>query len=173
MELMSMDYWDKFFEDKTELQRAKALELNRVITILPWIAIIDKFQHWLYTNNGHSVQAREEAWLNILAEYDTDEIDYSEYGANRKNQWQKQLHLFEVPFYYIEYGIAQLGALAVWQNYKNDKNKTVDQYLKALSLGYTTDLKSLYKHAGIEFDFSDARVKELGNFVDKELAEVL
>jgi oligoendopeptidase F len=173
MELMSMDHWNKFFADSTELQRAKALELNRVITILPWIAIIDKFQHWLYTNPGHTADARTDAWLQLLADYDTGMIDYSTYTENRKYQWQKQLHLFEVPFYYIEYGIAQLGALAVWQNYKKDNATTVQQYLKALSLGYTTDLKSLYTTAGIEFDFSDARVKELGDFVNAELEAVL
>ena len=87
--------------------------------------------------------------------------------------WQKQLHLFEVPFYYIEYGIAQLGALAMWQQYKVDKEKTLDNYMLALSKGYTQNLKALYKTAGITFDFSASNIEELSEFVQAEMKELL
>ncbi|MEO6832977.1 MAG: M3 family oligoendopeptidase, partial [Chitinophagaceae bacterium] len=115
MELFSMEHWDVFFADKSELQRAKIDELERVISVLPWIATIDKFQHWLYTHVGHTVAEREEAWMEILKEFSTGVVDYSGFEEYRRNFWQKQLHLFEVPFYYIEYGIAQLGAIAMWR----------------------------------------------------------
>ncbi|MFM2387958.1 MAG: hypothetical protein RL660_2715 [Bacteroidota bacterium] len=173
MELMSMDHWQTFYDNPNDLAKAKALELDRAITVLPWIAIIDKFQHWLYTNIGHSVEQREEAWLSILAEYDTGCIDHSDYHEFRKLSWQKQLHLYEVPFYYIEYGIAQLGAIAMWRQYKQNAKGAVDNYLKALSLGNTKNLRELYSTAGISFDFSDSAVQTLGSFVDEEMQKVM
>jgi oligoendopeptidase F len=172
MELFTMEHWDVFFEDETELKRAKLDELERVISVLPWIATIDKFQHWIYTNPGHSVEDRENAWMKILAEFSTGVVDYSGFEEYRKNFWQKQLHLFEVPFYYIEYGIAQLGAIAMWRQYRGNKEQALENYQKALSLGYTKTLKELYDTAGIKFDFSPAYVSELGNFVKDALAEM-
>jgi oligoendopeptidase F len=83
--------------------------------------------------------------------------------------WQNILHFFEVPFYYIEYGFAQLGALAVWRNFKKDPKKTIEQYKAALSLGYTQPIPEIYKTAGIEFNFSTAYINELIDFVKEEL----
>ncbi len=165
MELFSMEHWDVFFKDEKELQRAKLEEMERIISVLPWIATIDKFQHWLYTNPGHTVTQREDEWINILNEFSTGVTDWSGFEEYRKNFWQKQLHLFEVPFYYIEYGIAQLGAIAMWRQYRSNKQQALDNYMKALSLGYTKTLKELYATAGIKFDFSPAYIKELGTFV--------
>jgi oligoendopeptidase F len=123
MELFSMEHWDVFFKDQTELHRAQLEEMERIISVLPWIATIDKFQHWLYTNPGHSVQQREEQWLTILDEFATGITNWSGFDEYRRNLWQKQLHLFEVPFYYIEYGIAQLGAIAMWRQYRGNKQQ--------------------------------------------------
>ncbi len=173
MELFTMSYWDNFYDNAADLQRAKAEELERVLTILPWIATIDKFQHWLYTNPGHSVADRKNAWNAILKEFSVSTIDYSGYEEYRSNFWQKQLHLFEVPFYYIEYGIAQLGAIAMWQQYQKSPQQALDNYLKALSLGYTKDLKSLYQSAGIAFDFSAKNIETLSQFVDGQLSQLL
>jgi oligoendopeptidase F len=172
MELFTMEHWDVFFKDAGELQRAKLEEMERVISVLPWIATIDKFQHWLYTNPGHSIAEREEQWLNILNEFSTGITDWSGFEDFRANFWQKQLHLFEVPFYYIEYGIAQLGAIAMWRQYQQNKEQALDNYMKALSLGYTKTLKELYAAAGIKFDFSPNYIKELGTFVQDRLVEM-
>ena len=172
MELFSMDNWDAFFKNPDELKRAQLEELERVISVLPWIATIDKYQHWLYTHPGHTVSAREEAWLAILEEFSTGVTDWSGYEEYRRNLWQKQLHLFEVPFYYIEYGIAQLGALAMWRQYRNDREGTLDRYEAALAAGYTQTLPELYKTAGIKFNFSPAYVKEIGDFVRGALREM-
>ncbi|MBA3828216.1 MAG: M3 family oligoendopeptidase [Taibaiella sp.] len=171
MELFSMEHWDVFFKDEKELHRAQLEELERIISVLPWIATIDKFQHWLYTNPGHSVKEREDEWMAILKEFSSGITDWTGFEDYRQNFWQKQLHLYEVPFYYIEYGIAQLGAIAMWRQYRQNKQQALDNYMKALSLGNTKTLNELYAAAGIKFDFSTGYVKELGAFVKDRLAE--
>ena len=172
MELFSMEHWDVFFNNKDELHRAQLEELERVISVLPWIATIDKYQHWLYTNPGHTNEEREKEWMNILKEFSTGVTDWTGFEEYRAHFWQKQLHLYEVPFYYIEYGIAQLGAIAMWRQYRGNKEQALENYKKALSLGYTKTLKELYATAGIKFDFSPAYVAELGNFVKERLHEM-
>ena len=172
MELFSMNHWHVFFDSKEELTRAKEQQLERVITIFPWIATIDKFQHWLYTHVGHTIAEREAAWMEILNEFSTGVVDWSGFDEYRRNFWQKQLHLYEVPFYYIEYGIAQLGAIAMWRQYRDNKEQALHNYQQALALGYTRTLKELYDTAGIRFDFSPAYIAELGNFVRGVLEEI-
>lgn len=172
MELFSMEHWNVFFDSKEELQRAQVEEMERVISVLPWIATIDKFQHWIYTHPGHTNEERRTEWMNILNEFSTNMVDWSGFEDYRAHFWQKQLHLYEVPFYYIEYGIAQLGAIAMWRQYRNNKEKALDNYMQALSLGYTQTLKELYDKAGIRFDFSPAYVAELGSFVKDRLEEM-
>jgi len=169
MELFSMDHWETFFDNADDLARAKEHQLERVITIFPWIAIIDKFQHWLYEHATHTHQERTAAWVATLAEFTDDVIDYSGLETFRDNAWQRQLHLFEVPFYYIEYGIAQLGAIGMWMQYKKDAQKALDNYAYALSLGGTKTLPDLYKAAGLEFDFSPEKIKVLMDFVKDEM----
>lgn len=172
MELFTLEYWQHFFDSKEELKRAQWEEMERVIDVLPWIATIDKFQHWLYTNPGHSVEERENVWKEIHEEFSTGNVEWSDYPVYQHSFWQKQLHLFEVPFYYIEYGIAQLGAIAMWRQYKQNKEQALDNYMAALSAGYTKTLKELYEIAGIKFDFSPAYIKELSGFVHNEMQEL-
>ena len=169
MELMSMDEWDIFFTDKKDLQRATAHQLERVITIFPWIAIIDKFQHWIYEHPIHKHDARTAEWNTILKEFQDDVIDYSGLETYRSNAWQRQLHLFEVPFYYIEYGIAQLGAIGMWMQYKENKQQAMDNYCNALALGGTKTLPQLFEMAGLKFDFSPEKIKVLMAFVKGEM----
>lgn len=173
MELFSMEQWHLFYPDKKELQRAKLEELERVLTIFPWIATIDKFQHWIYTHPTHTEQERTEAWILIYEEFAPKNISWEGIEKYKENLWQKQLHLFEVPFYYIEYGIAQLGALAMWKQYKENKQTTLDKYMQALSKGYTQTLKKLYQTAGIEFDFSEKNVAQLSEFVLNEMNQLI
>ena len=172
MELFSMDYWDIFFDNPEELKRAKEHQLERVITIFPWIAVIDKFQHWIYENPNHSVEERTENWMKIVNEFSDGIIDYSGLKKYVENMWQKQLHLFEVPFYYIEYGIAQLGAIGLWMQYKKNPEQALDNYMKALSLGATKTLPELYKAAGLKFDFSSENIKALMEFVNEEMGKL-
>jgi oligoendopeptidase F len=169
MELISMDHWDKFFDNSEDLIRAKKDQLKDVLKTLPWVAVVDQFQHWIYTNPDHTSEERSEAWTKILESFGNNFTDWSEHQAALKNLWQKQLHIFEVPFYYIEYGIAQLGAIAVWKNYKENPEKGLSSYLEALKLGYTKTIKEIYETAGIEFNFTASYVKELADFVQAEL----
>lgn len=169
MELFTMDYWNTFFDSEDELKRAKEHQLERVITIFPWIATIDKFQHWVYENPSHTFEERSDKWIEILNEFSPKVVDYSGLEEYRRYGWQKQLHLFEVPFYYIEYGIAQLGALGLWKQFRENKDSALDNYINALSLGGTRTLPELYKAAGLEFNFSEEKIKVLMEFVAGEL----
>ena len=169
MELFSMNHWHVFFDDKEELKRAKEQQLERVITIFPWIATIDKFQHWIYENPNHTEEERAAQWVSILEEFSSAVIDFSGLDEYRKFAWQRQLHLFEVPFYYIEYGIAQLGAIGLWQQYKQDSEAAIKNYITALKLGGTKTLPELFKAAGLQFDLSPAHIQQLMLFVKQEL----
>lgn len=169
MELFSMDHWHVFFSDPEELIRAKEQQLERVITIFPWIATIDKFQHWIYEHPGHSEEERAIAWQKIIGEFSSPAIDFSGLEEYRKYSWQRQLHLYEVPFYYIEYGIAQLGAIGLWKQYKQNKEVALNNYINALSLGGTRPLPELFKAAGLAFDFSPGPISELMLFVKNEM----
>ncbi|MEO6645939.1 MAG: M3 family oligoendopeptidase [Chitinophagaceae bacterium] len=173
MELFSMDYWNTFFTKDEELQRAKEHQLERVITIFPWIAIIDKFQHWVYENPAHSLEERGDKWMEILTEFSSASIDWSGLDEFRRFSWQRQLHLFEVPFYYIEYGIAQLGAIGMWKQFKENKESALDNYTRALSLGGTRTLPELYEAAGLKLDLSASHIEILMLFVQKELENIL
>lgn len=172
MELISMDHWDVFFKNEEDLKRAKKYQLRDVLKTLPWVAVIDKFQHWVYTHPSHTAAERTEAWKDIFTSYGAGFTNWDEHQNALENLWQKQLHLFEVPFYYIEYGIAQLGAIAVWKNYKQNPQFGLQQYTDALKLGYTKTIKEIYQTAGISFDFSANYIKELIDFVQDELVKL-
>lgn len=172
MELLTMNLWNEFYKDEQELNRAKKDQLETILKILPWIAQIDEFQHWVYENPTHSVEERHAKWVSISKEYGTVLTDWTGFEAVQKTAWQRQLHLFEVPFYYIEYGIAQLGALGVWKNSMTNFQQAIDAYKAALSLGYTKSIPEIYATAGIRFDFTEAYLKELADFVQAELSSL-
>jgi len=172
MELITMDYWGVFFPNEADLKRAKKEHMEKILGILPWIAMVDKFQHWVYENPTHSVEQRLAQWTSISDEFSAGITDWSGFDEVRAIAWQKQLHLYEVPFYYIEYGMAQLGAIAVWRNYKANPEQAVAQYMRALRLGYTKSIGEIYEAAGVKFDFSAAYVKELADFVKGELGKL-
>jgi oligoendopeptidase F len=172
MELITMDYWDNYFTDPQAAKRAKIKHLEDILDTLPWVATIDAFQHWIYENPSHSHTERAQAWNRIYGQFSDRLTDWSTHEDVKTNLWQKQLHLFEVPFYYIEYAIAQLGALAVWRNYCQNPTQALDQYLNALSLGYTKPIKEIYATAGIEFNFSQAYIQELMDFLAQKIQQL-
>lgn len=169
MELISMEHWDVFFTDADELKRAKKEQLQDALKTLLWIAAVDKFQHWIYENPEHTAEERMKGWENVITKFSSKVVDWTGIEDVRSRTWQNQLHIFEVPFYYIEYGMAQLGAIAVWRNYKQNPQKALDNYEAALKLGYTKSIPEIYRTAGIEFNFSQNYVKELAMFVKNEL----
>lgn len=169
MELIGADHYDVFYPDAADRARAWRGLLEGIITILPWIATIDQFQHWLYTNPSHTVAQRTVAWLGILDRFHRTNVDWSGLDEARAAMWQKQLHLYHVPFYYIEYGIAQLGALQLWLAYRNDPAKALASYRSALRLGGKRPLPELFGAAGLKFDFSRATLEPLMAAIDDEL----
>ena len=169
MELISMQHWTTFFNNESDFERARMEQLEDILRTLPWVAAIDKFQHWLYCNHNHNSEDRKQAWLKIYAEFGGKHTDWIGYEENKAYMWHKQLHLFEVPFYYIEYGFAQLGAIAMWRNYLQNGNEAIEQYKNALSLGYTKSIGEIYETAGIKFDFSEAWISELSGFVKTQM----
>jgi oligoendopeptidase F len=172
MELFSMHYWDSFFDNEDDLRRAKEHQLERVLTVFPWIATIDKFQHWIYENPQHTLEERAENWRSIINEFTSIAVDVSGLEDYRRYSWQRQLHLYEVPFYYIEYGIAQLGAIGLWKQFKENKDAAIRNYMNALQLGGTRTLPELFKAAGLQFNFSPDYISELMLFVKDEVEAV-
>lgn len=169
MELISMDHWGIFFNDEAELNRARREHLEDIIETLPWVATIDRFQHWIYENPGHTAEDRKRAWNAIFDQFSDTLTDWTDLQEARDYLWQKQLHLYEVPFYYIEYGMAQLGAIAVWRNFRKDPKQGLEGYQNALRLGYLRTIPEIYEAANIRFDFSRAYIRELMSFVRREL----
>lgn len=173
MELLAMEHWQVFFEKPEDLRRAKISQLENVLRILPWIATVDKFQHWAYTHPFHNRQERKAEWMKIYLEFNPSNIDRSGLEHYSEYLWHKQLHIFEAPFYSIEYGMAQLGAIAIWKQYFENPAQAIENYIQALSLGYSKPINEVYEAAGITFDFSQGYVSELGKFVKGALEELL
>lgn len=169
MELLTIDYLDEFYPDPAALSRARRELILRPITLLPWIASIDAFQFWVYDNPNHTVAEREEQWAATFKRFHGDYVSWEGYEDVLRSFWHKQGHVFEVPFYYIEYGIAQLGAVAVWRNFKRDPEKGLRDYLHALTLGYSRPIPEIYAAAGVRFDFSEGYIRELIDFMLGEL----
>jgi oligoendopeptidase F len=172
MELISMDHWDVFFTNEAELRRAKREHLEDIIETLPWVATIDKYQHWLYEHPAHTPDDRRKQWNITFDQFADTVTDWHGLQNAKDYLWQKQLHLYEVPFYYIEYGMAQLGAIAVWRNFRKNRKAGLDGYQNALKLGYMKSIPEIYKAANIKFDFSRAYIKELMDFVRAELDKI-
>jgi oligoendopeptidase F len=172
MELITMPAWRHYFEEPENHVRAMREQMEGIIQTLPWIAIVDKFQHWIYENPSHSIEERRNAWVRINREFGTGLIDYAGYEDALAYSWHRQLHIFEVPFYYIEYGMAQLGAMAVWKLFLETGEAGTLKYMDALRLGYTRSIPEIYKTAGIRFGFDEAYVRQLFQFLDKKLKEL-
>lgn len=170
MELLGGPHLNVFYSD-ADAKRARRVHLEGIIGLLPWVATIDAFQDWVYTHPGHSRDERKTHWISLLARFGGSE-DWSGFEDARAYMWHRQLHLFLHPFYYIEYGIAQLGALQVWLKSRRDTAKAVANYRKALALGRSRPLPDLFKAAGARFDFSARTVKPLVNAVRRELKEL-
>lgn len=164
MELLSLDHYGLFYEDEHERTRAKKGQLLRCMQILPWIATVDAFQQWVYDHPDHTRQARAAQWDALYLRFHGDAVNWDGYESIRKATWLRQMHIFDVPFYYIEYAIAQLGAIGIWRNYKQDPQAGLDGYLRALKMGYQRPIPEIYQAAGIRFDFSKAYIQECMEF---------
>ncbi len=168
MELLAGDFLDVFYKGE-DLRREKREKFEEVIGLLPWIATIDRFQHALYSLPAHTRDDRRAIWLETMARFGGGVVDWSGLDEERAHRWHAQLHIFQYPFYYIEYGIAQLGALGLWVAARKDRKKALAAYRKALSLGGSKPLPELFKAAGLPFDFSEKTIEPLVAAVAKEL----
>lgn len=169
MELFADPHMDVFYEGD-EVGRAVRSHLEGIIRFFPWMATIDQFQHWIYENPEHSQEDRREAWLRISGRFSDESIDWSGYEQYRETLWQRQIHLYHYPFYYVEYGIAQLGALQLWKQSRKSVEDALANYRNGLKLGGTRPLPELFEGAGIKFDFSEKTFGPLIDAVGEELA---
>jgi oligoendopeptidase F len=167
MELLGNEFIEEFYSP-ADGNRARRTHLEGIIGVLGWIATVDAFQHWIYTHPGHSRAERAAAWNELMDRFAGD-VDWSGYEEVRAHLWHRQLHIFLYPFYYIEYGIAQLGALQVWANSKHDKAKALRDYKTALALGGSKPLPELFATAGCKFQFDAATIRPLVELTRKEL----
>tara|TARA_B100000029_G_scaffold405265_1_gene405576 strand:+ start:1595 stop:3301 length:1707 start_codon:yes stop_codon:yes gene_type:complete len=170
MELLTQPWWDKFY-DSEEADRARRTHLEGVVFLLPWIATIDSFQHWVYANPGHSREERAEVWLSIRDRFGSA-MDWTGHGDFREVSWQQQGHLYGAPFYYIEYGIAQLGSLQLWKTQMADPQKALDDYANAMSLGNTKSLPELFSAADLKLGFDEGHFQSLMDTVETSLSEL-
>ena len=167
MELLAHPYLDEFY-DSDAANRARRTHLEGIVRTLSWIATIDAFQHWIYTHPDHTREQRDIYWLELDAMYGPN-VDWSGFEGQRAKQWHRQLHLFNVPFYYIEYGIAQLGALQMWMQYRDDPAKAIENYRKAMTLGGSRPLPELFAAADLTFDFGP---QEMGRLIGEVRTEL-
>ncbi|HVM32578.1 MAG TPA: M3 family oligoendopeptidase [bacterium] len=171
MELLADPYLEAFYPSPKDAARSARKHLEDVITLLPWIATIDAFQHWIYTHPDHTPSQRSDHWIALRDRLGGGE-DWTGLEEARRSLWHRQLHIFEVPFYYIEYGIAQLGALQVWKNVREKGRAGVEAYKKGLAVGGSQTLPEIFKSAGIQFDFSLRMIEPLMEEVQKELQKL-
>jgi len=167
MELLGNEFIENFYP-ATEARRARRDHLEGIVRFFPWMATVDAFQHWIYSHPGHSRAERRAAWEQLMARFG-GEVDWSGYEEARAYMWHRQLHIFLNPFYYVEYGIAQLGALQIWQRSLTDRAGAVARYKKALALGGSRPLPELFAAAGIRFDFGEDLIASLMETVRAEL----
>lgn len=169
MELLGNEHAGEFYP-AAEARRARRTHLESIVKVFPWIAIIDAFQHWLYTHPGHARADRAAAWLALMQRFG-DDVDWSGLEPARAHLWHRQLHVFLYPFYYVEYGIAQLGALQIWANARRDRAGALAAYQRALALGGSRPLPELFAAAGCRFAFDAATIRPLVQLVREELSE--
>jgi oligoendopeptidase F len=170
MELLGNEFLEEFYP-AAEANRARRTHLENIIGLFPWIATVDAFQHWIYSHPNHTRAERSAAWVDLMKRFGGD-VDWRGYENARANLWHRQPHIFTSPFYYVEYGIAQLGALQVWWNSRRDKARAINEYHRALALGGSRPLPELFAAAGCRFAFDGDTIKPLMDFVRSELAKL-
>jgi oligoendopeptidase F len=175
MELLTMPYWDAYYPSQEDADRARRKQLQGSLSMLPWIMTIDAFQMWVYEHPTHTRAERAQAWLDLEQRFGMQghRVDWSGIEDHRTHVWQRQGHLFGVPFYYIEYGIAQLGALGLWlKSLEDGEAAALTAYKTAMSLGGSKPLPELFAAAGLPFDFGAETVGRLVERVQTELTKL-
>lgn len=168
MELLALEHYDEIYTDGENIKQLKKQKLERVIKSFRRYAMIDNFQHWIYTNPNKSLMDANE-YYKLLEDRFDEGVDWTGLDREKGIGWMEQVHIFTRPFYFIDYAIAQLGAIAIYKNYKSNKQRTLNQFIDFLNLGYRKSLAETYEAAGIQFDFSESYVKQVIDFILEEL----
>ncbi len=170
MELIGGEHLDGTFYNGEDAMRSNRNELNGVVKLFRAVATIDAFQHWVYTHPEHTREEREDEYVKLFRRFSGLE-SWEGYETHLRNRWQKVLHLFEVPFYYIEYGIATLGALGIWVRYRKEPREAITAYKNALSFGASRSLPELFAAAALPWDFGPTTVERYADEVRRALAD--
>ncbi|HQP11549.1 MAG TPA: M3 family metallopeptidase, partial [Candidatus Omnitrophota bacterium] len=168
MELLGGEFLAEFYNEE-DLRRSHERHFEDIVWTLLWVATIDAFQHWIYGHPGHTPQERTQAWLEIYSRFGGNLISWQGLERYAEGLWQRQMHIFEVPFYYIEYAIAQIGALRIWLGMKENRADVLGKFIEALALGGSRPLPELFCAAGLEFDFSSRALAPLIPAIEGEL----
>lgn len=169
MECLALPFAEEFYGEQAN--RARKRHLIDIIEFLPWMARVDAFQHYVYAHAGHDTPRRLDEWVALQRRF-ANHIDWSGLEEYNRHSWHRKLHFFEVPLYYIEYGIAQLGALQVWMNSRKDFEHAVAMYRAGLTLGGSRPLPELFEAAGCRFDFSEKTLRPLVDAVMEEIGRL-
>jgi len=176
MELLASPYLEKEkggFYSKKEAAQALGEHLERTINFWPYMAVVDAFQHWVYENPQKAlVPANCDASWGKLWDRFMVGVDWSGLDTYKVTGWQRKLHIHQIPFYYVEYGLAQLGAVQIWANALKDQKKAVADYRYALSLGSTVTLPELYKAAGVRLAFDAETLGAMVNLMEQKIKEL-
>jgi oligoendopeptidase F len=164
MELLALPAMGKIYPRESDRIRSAQTLLEGTLDVLPWIATIDAFQHWVYTHPEHTAVERRRAWMKLRLRF-SDGVSWAGLKNFEETLWHRQLHLFEYPFYYIEYGFAQIGALTVWHRSLKNRGDALRAYKEALSLGGSVGLRQLFKAVGGSLDFRPSKIRPLVNAV--------
>jgi oligoendopeptidase F len=175
MELLAAPYLStagKFYSPQ-DAARARITFLGEVICFLPYMAVVDAFQHWVYQNPQAALQPanRDDRWSALWDRFMIG-VDWSGLEAEKVTGWQRKLHITQSPFYYVEYGLAQLGSIQIWRNSLKDQKEAIAAYRRALALGGTASLTELYKTAGARLIFDTENLREIIDFVEGAMAEL-
>jgi oligoendopeptidase F len=168
MELLTVDYYDEFYKDEEDLKKAKEEQLERAISMFPMVVVVDVFQHHAYLNPDETAAERDAEYSMIRERFNAG-VDWSGLEKEKEIGWLKTLHIFEIPFYYIEYAISQLGAIALYKQFKENPQKAIENYKSFMKLGYSKPIPEIYAAAGIKFDFSEQYLKEMVGFIEEEI----
>jgi oligoendopeptidase F len=166
MECLSLPHVQAFYGAETG--RARKRFFSEIVNFLPYMACVDALQHFVYTHVDSGIERRHDEWQALQRRF-LPFVDWSGLEPMQRRSWHRKLHFFEVPFYYIEYGIAQLGALQVWMNSRKDYEQAVAQYRRGLALGGSRPLPELFETAGLRFDFSERTLSPLIEAVMEEI----
>lgn len=158
MELIGGEHLEGTFYSAEDTRRSNRAEAAQMVKLFTWVATIDSFQHWVYTHAGHSAEERTEQWVKTYLRFSGLE-NFEGLEDALRYRWQRQLHLFQAPFYYIEYGIATLGALGIWLHYRRDPEGGIAAYKTALSLGCSRTLPELFEAANLKWDIGPAALE--------------